>query len=165
MPPLETLLDEAEVSKVIGRSVPTLQKDRVQGSGPPYIKFGRQVRYRPSDVQAWLDERIRQSTSDQGDIRGSAGEAAAPTRRLSLGKFHDPSAREIFQALGGKPVPGGYLVHCPVPSHGSGRGDQNPSLSVADGRDGKLLVHCHAGCNPVDVLAALRARGLIGGRP
>jgi predicted DNA-binding transcriptional regulator AlpA len=71
MPPLETLLDEAEVSKVIGRSVPTLQKDRVQGSGPPYIKFGRQVRYRPSAVQAWLDERVRQSTSESAVGEGS----------------------------------------------------------------------------------------------
>jgi predicted DNA-binding transcriptional regulator AlpA len=59
MPPLETLLDEAEVSKVIGRSVPTLQKDRVKGAGPPYVKLGRHVRYRPSDVQAWLAEHVR----------------------------------------------------------------------------------------------------------
>jgi putative DNA primase/helicase len=75
-------------------------------------------------------------------------------------KFHDSTAREIFQALGGKPVPGGYLVHCPVPSHGSGRGDRSPSLSVADGRDGRLLVRCHGGCDPVDVL-----RELWGPRP
>lgn len=71
MPILETLLDEAEVSKAIGRSVPTLQKDRVQGSGPPYIKFGRQVRYRPSDVQAWLAERVRRSTSESAAGEGT----------------------------------------------------------------------------------------------
>jgi predicted DNA-binding transcriptional regulator AlpA len=93
---VEALLTEAQVSEILGRGVPTLQKDRVAGTGPRFVKMGRLVRYRPSDVQAWLDERIRQSTSDQSAIRGPAGEAAAPTRRLSLGKFHDPSAREIF---------------------------------------------------------------------
>jgi predicted DNA-binding transcriptional regulator AlpA len=65
---LETLLDEVEISKVIGRSVPTLQKDRLCGNGPPFIKIGRLVRYRPSAVQAWLDERIRQSTSEGAHV-------------------------------------------------------------------------------------------------
>jgi putative DNA primase/helicase len=89
----------------------------------------------------------------------------APIRAMVRnGKFRDPTAREIFQALGGKPVAGGYLVHCPVVSHGSGHGDRSPSLSVADGRDGRLLVKCHAGCDAVEVFRAIRSRGLIGGR-
>jgi hypothetical protein len=36
-------------------------------------------------------------------------------------------------------------------------------MSLAVGCDGKLLVHCFAGCNGADVLAALRARGLLAG--
>jgi len=47
-----------------------------------------------------------------------------------------------------------------VPSHGKGRGDRNPSLSTGDGDKG-LLVQCFAGCDARDVLAALRARGLL----
>ena len=38
--------------------------------------------------------------------------------------------------------------------------DSEPSLSIRDADDGKLLVHCHAGCNQESVIAALRARGL-----
>jgi putative DNA primase/helicase len=39
--------------------------------------------------------------------------------------------------------------------------DRDPSLSIADGDDGKLLVRCFVGCDARDVLAALRARGLF----
>ena len=35
---------------------------------------------------------------------------------------------------------GGWVAKCP--SHG----DDNPSLSIARGEDGRWLVHCHAGC-------------------
>ncbi len=49
-------------------------------------------------------------------------------------------------------------VHCPA------HDDAHPSLSV-DERDGRLLVHCFAGCQQEDVIEALRARGLWGGRP
>jgi predicted DNA-binding transcriptional regulator AlpA len=67
MPPLEPLIDEAEVSKAIRRSIPTLQKDRLRGNGPPFIKIGRLVRYSPSAVQAWLDDQVRRSTTDPGE--------------------------------------------------------------------------------------------------
>ena len=33
--------------------------------------------------------------------------------------------------------------------------DTNPSLSVAEGDDGRILVHCFAGCTAEDVTAAL----------
>jgi hypothetical protein len=38
--------------------------------------------------------------------------------------------------------------------------DRKPSLSIHDGHDGKVLVHCHAGCTQTAVMEALRARGL-----
>src|SRR5688572_10978242 len=37
------------------------------------------------------------------------------------------------------------------PSHD----DKNPSLSIMDGEGGRLLLHCHAGCEFHDVLAAV----------
>jgi hypothetical protein len=55
---------------------------------------------------------------------------------------------------------GAYLVPCPVPSHGKGRGDRHPSLRVGDGET-RLLVNCFAGCDPRDVLDTLRRRGLL----
>ena len=34
--------------------------------------------------------------------------------------------------------------------------DRSPSLSVAEGQDGRVLVHCFAGCALTQILAALR---------
>jgi predicted DNA-binding transcriptional regulator AlpA len=61
VPDLETLIDENEIARIFGRPVSTLQKDRVEKRGPPYIKIGRHVRYRPSDVKAWLDANERRA--------------------------------------------------------------------------------------------------------
>lgn len=75
------------------------------------------------------------------------------------------SAAEIARRLGGATRHGrGWLARCPVPGHGQGRGDRNPSLSLADGDAGRLLVRCFAGCDARDILAELRCRGLIEGR-
>src|SRR5205823_4966813 len=38
--------------------------------------------------------------------------------------------------------------------------DREPSLSIRDANDGKVLVCCHAGCTQDAVITALRARGL-----
>jgi predicted DNA-binding transcriptional regulator AlpA len=73
MPDFEPLLDEIEISKIFGRAVPTLQKDRLKGLGPPFVKIGRLVRYKPSAVRAWLDGHTRQSTSDQGSASSQSG--------------------------------------------------------------------------------------------
>jgi hypothetical protein len=74
------------------------------------------------------------------------------------------TARAIALALGGRRAErladGSYLVACPVRSHGKGRGDRSPSLSIADG-ERRLLVRCFAGCDALDVLAELRRRGLL----
>src|SRR5262249_49693976 len=52
----------------------------------------------------------------------------------------------------------GHWWSCRCPTHD----DRTPSLSVRDGERG-LIVRCWAGCEPRDVLTALRWRGLIGG--
>lgn len=42
-------------------------------------------------------------------------------------------------------------AHARCPAHE----DRQPSLSVGTGRDGRVLLHCHRGCSPEDILAAL----------
>ena len=38
---------------------------RMTGEGPPFIKIAaRAVAYRKSDLDAWLDNRVRRATSD-----------------------------------------------------------------------------------------------------
>lgn len=44
----------------------TLERWRQTGDGPRYILVGRVVRYRRSDLDAWLASRVRLSTSDRG---------------------------------------------------------------------------------------------------
>ena len=56
---MEILLTERDVSKRIIRSIQTLRNDRSKGQGIPYIKVGRLVRYRQSDVEKFIEnERI-----------------------------------------------------------------------------------------------------------
>lgn len=44
---------------------------------------------------------------------------------------------------------GGWVARCPA------HGDDNPSLSIAKGEDGRVLVHCHAGCTAEEVVTAV----------
>lgn len=48
------LLTEREVAKDLGVSVQLLRKWRSDGSGPVYSKFGRLVRYDPSDLKEFV---------------------------------------------------------------------------------------------------------------
>lgn len=43
---LDPLLSDRDVEKITGRARSTLQKDRVVGSGIPFVRIGRLVRYR-----------------------------------------------------------------------------------------------------------------------
>jgi hypothetical protein len=64
------------------------------------------------------------------------------------------SAEAIAKALGGRKAGAAWMARCPA------HDDRMPSLSIADARDGKVLVRCHAGCDQREVIAALRARGV-----
>jgi DNA replication protein DnaC len=71
-------------------------------------------------------------------------------------------AEQIAKTLGNaKRVNGQWLASCPVPGHGRGNGDKNPSLSISDGEDGRPLFHCHGGCDQHTVFATMRERNLL----
>lgn len=57
------------------------------------------------------------------------------------------TAAEIAKRLGGRKAGTGFIARCPVPGHGKGRGDRTASLSISEGDNGKVLLHCHAGCS------------------
>jgi hypothetical protein len=59
-------LPEASAATFIGVSPRTLQKWRVVGGGPLFIKIGRCVRYAVQDLEIFLAQHRRRSTSDQG---------------------------------------------------------------------------------------------------
>ncbi len=64
------------------------------------------------------------------------------------------NAEFIARTLKGKRVGRGFTALCP--SHD----DRNPSLSITEGEDGRILFKCHAGCTQEQVLEALRELGL-----
>lgn len=71
-------------------------------------------------------------------------------------------AEEIAKQLGNaKKVNGQWIASCPVPGHGRGNGDKNPSLSITEGPDGKALFHCHGGCDQQTVFQVIRERGML----
>jgi len=51
---LDPLLSDREVAEVTGRARSTLQKDRVAGTGIPFVRLGRLIRYRQADVSSYL---------------------------------------------------------------------------------------------------------------
>lgn len=61
LPP--NLLRTEEAARWLGLSGRTLEKHRCTGTGPSYRKLGGRVVYTLGDLQAWIDESIRQSTS------------------------------------------------------------------------------------------------------
>ncbi len=71
------------------------------------------------------------------------------------------SFNEFLTALDAKETgsSGQYAAHCPVPSHGKGRGDRNRSFSITQ-HLGRVLVYCHAHCSQEAVLDALEGRQL-----
>ena len=57
------LLDTEEVAAILRVQTNTLAQWRVKGGGPSFLKIGRCVRYRASDVEAWINAQCRASTS------------------------------------------------------------------------------------------------------
>jgi putative DNA primase/helicase len=67
------------------------------------------------------------------------------------------SAESIARELGGRKSGLGWVAFCPA------HDDRVPSLSICEAPDGKILVHCHAGCDQHSVIGALKSLGLWDG--
>lgn len=58
---MEKLMTTAEVAAYLNIQPATLEKARSTGLGnyPPYVKIGRLIRYRLSDVMVWVEQNMR----------------------------------------------------------------------------------------------------------
>ena len=54
--PDSALFNQTTVAAIRECSKFTMERDRWNGNGIPFIKIGRAVRYRKSDVLAWLEK-------------------------------------------------------------------------------------------------------------
>jgi excisionase family DNA binding protein len=53
----------AEAARFLGVSKSWLNKLRVSGGGPQFLKLGRRVVYEQQSLTAWIEQRRRSSTS------------------------------------------------------------------------------------------------------
>ena len=60
------LLTTEEAAEYLRLSPRTLERYRVTGEGPRFLKVGRRVFYRQSAFDHWLKNKTRKSTSDPG---------------------------------------------------------------------------------------------------
>lgn len=63
------LLTETQTAEVLNVSIRTLQAWRLRGGGPRFVRLsGRAIRYRNSDLAAYIEARTVVSTSDPGAV-------------------------------------------------------------------------------------------------
>ena len=66
------LLNTAEAAQFLGVSKAFLERDRWAGARIQFVRVGdRAVRYQLSELEAYIANQTRRSTSDQGGDRGS----------------------------------------------------------------------------------------------
>jgi excisionase family DNA binding protein len=58
------LRTQREAAEVLRLSERTLERMRLTGLGPAYVKAGRRVLYRSADLEAWVASQVRTSTSE-----------------------------------------------------------------------------------------------------
>ncbi|WP_341232038.1 helix-turn-helix domain-containing protein [uncultured Methylophaga sp.] len=64
---IEQLLNSQQAADYLGVSRAFLERDRWAGAKIPFIKIGsRAVRYRQSDLEGYVEQQVRLSTSHQG---------------------------------------------------------------------------------------------------
>jgi predicted DNA-binding transcriptional regulator AlpA len=59
-------LTAKDAASLMGLANQTLAKYRVTGESPPYLKIGRKIVYDREELETWMAERRRRSTSDPG---------------------------------------------------------------------------------------------------
>ena len=57
------LLNQAEAADALRLSERTLERLRLTGLGPAFVKAGRRVLYRQADLETWVAVQLRVSTS------------------------------------------------------------------------------------------------------
>ncbi len=63
---MEELLTEKEAAALLRVEPSTLQQWRYRGEGPQFTRAGRLIRYTPSALREYMEDRTVSSTSDKG---------------------------------------------------------------------------------------------------
>jgi predicted DNA-binding transcriptional regulator AlpA len=63
-----SILKPSEAAALLRLSPRTLDRLRVEGGGPRFLKVRQSIRYRLADINSWLDRRAFGSTSEAGVV-------------------------------------------------------------------------------------------------
>jgi predicted DNA-binding transcriptional regulator AlpA len=53
---IDPLLNQQQTADILSMSEAWLEQSRFRRTGLPYIKIGKSVRYRQSDIKAWIEQ-------------------------------------------------------------------------------------------------------------
>lgn len=67
---MEHLLCEREAAQFLGVSVALLRKQRYLGTGCPYVKLNRLVRYRTEDIETYISDRVTLALNEHREHSG-----------------------------------------------------------------------------------------------
>jgi hypothetical protein len=60
---MQTLLNQREAAAALRLSERTLERYRTTGEGPPFVRTGKRIMYRPEDLSTWVSDHVVTSTS------------------------------------------------------------------------------------------------------
>lgn len=60
------ILNTREAAAYVRLGKPTMERFRISGGGPVFVKLGGAVRYRKADLDSWIETRRVRSTSEGG---------------------------------------------------------------------------------------------------
>jgi hypothetical protein len=96
---MEGLLNETQVSELLGVSLACLRRWRLLGEGPEYKKVGPLVRYRPEFLQQWLDKQPSGGNGHRFEPARNRRPHTAGTRpRKPISRAKDPAMIETSSA-------------------------------------------------------------------
>src|SRR5690349_12803443 len=86
------LLTQQEAADETRLSERTLERHRLTGTGPKFVRLGRRVLYRREDVEAWVASNICRSNSEADAMDGRCGDPELANSRDLVGNVEGNSA-------------------------------------------------------------------------
>jgi len=64
---LPKLMTQRDLATYLAKSTAWCERARWAGQGPKFLKLGRNVRYRATDVLDWINDNVHTSTTDDAE--------------------------------------------------------------------------------------------------
>jgi len=95
----DPILSEEELAKWLDTSRPTLQRQRSDGSGPPFVQLSeRRIGYRKSVIEQWLEARTITRVGALALANKAAEPAVTATVTCNASDTTDPNAAALGRA-------------------------------------------------------------------